>query len=113
MSTQPLTLPSPDFAHSTLGPNAIAWTASHGLVMQSRDNSGLPKYIHAPVTLLPTPFPRDPFLHVVDLTADFNLMIDCLSRNPDFLVKILSPTATGDPFTARLLEMYQATFDQH
>ena len=57
--------------------------------------------VHAPVTLLPTPFPRGAFEHAVRLAPAFNLLVDRVSRDPAYLRAALHSVL---PYGAAIME---------
>jgi glutathione synthetase len=62
-------------------------------------------YECAPISLLPNAYPRSAFVTAQILARPFNLLVERLSQDGDFLVSTLKDV--GDPFTAKLLMLYQ------
>ena len=65
-------------------------------------------FTHAPCSLLPYPFPKTLFSHSVGLAKPFNLLVEAVSRDTDWLCKTVRTTVGHDPFTRRLLELFEA-----
>lgn len=90
---------------------AVAWASLHGILMgdKSIENSGkVPGtgLIHAPISLLPSPFPGEHFKQALELAPLFNELIDRVSMDDEFLQEALSRTKSADTFTARLLDIH-------
>jgi hypothetical protein len=80
---------------SVLVPEALSWSSLHGLVVgdNSHERSGtIPGVglVHAPLTLLPSPFPRQAFSQAIELAPLFNRLIDRVSQDADFLQQALA-----------------------
>ena len=98
-------------ATAELVDDAIAWCSQHGLVY----GAGLPDIpvalVPAPVSLLPVTYPRETFLLAKRAALAFNSMVDAVSRDEEHLRHVLEPAARHDDFTARLLQIFNATAD--
>ena len=57
--------------------------------------------VHAPLTVLPTPFPRESFARAKRAMTVFNLVMDAVSRDADYLQRTLAKAAQFDDFTVR------------
>jgi hypothetical protein len=68
--------------------------------------------VHAPFSLLPSPFPRQAFSQAIELAPLFNRLIDRVSQDPDFLRQALARTRKADSFTARLLDIHLQILDK-
>lgn len=55
--------------------------------------------MHAPLTVLPTPFPEKSFRKAVGSMRAFNTLIDNVSRDDEYLQSTLRPAAEYDEFT--------------
>lgn len=55
--------------------------------------------VHAPVTVRPTPFPRKSFEKAKKAATVFNLLIDRVASDDDYLQKTLALAAKHDDFT--------------
>lgn len=88
---------------------AIAYAASHGLLVGWRDPSkptdATPAFTHIPMCLLPVQFPRAHFEHGVKLSSIYGRLVDCVSRDIDWLHHCVQSVVAEDAFTARLLEL--------
>lgn len=92
-------------------PEALAWASLHGIVMgdKSVESSGtIPGtgLVHAPISLLPSPFLEEHYKQAVELAPLFNELVDRVSMDHKFLQDSLSRTKQADYFTARLLEIH-------
>ncbi len=56
---------------------------------------------HAPISVVPVPFPRDSFQKARAAMQVFNKLIDRVSRDGDYLQRTLQPAAEFDDFTVR------------
>lgn len=65
--------------------------------------------VHAPFSLLPVAYPRPTFLKAKHAALAFNTTIDAVSRDDDYLRRVLAPASRYDEFTARLLRVHEAT----
>lgn len=54
---------------------------------------------HAPLTVLPTPFPADSFAKAKRAMTVFNYVMDRVSRDTDYLQQTLKGAAAHDDFT--------------
>lgn len=103
------TVASNSVATADLVDDAIAWCSQHGLVYGA-GLADLPvALVPAPVSLLPVAYPRETFLLAKRAATAFNSMIDAVSRDEDYLRRVLEPAARHDDFTARLLQVFDAT----
>jgi hypothetical protein len=83
-----------------------SWCATNGLVY----SDGTPvNWTPAPLSCLPQAMRRDHFLYLQEIQSIWNGLVDKIARNRPFLQKELSfITANVDPFTSRLLEIYNS-----
>jgi len=65
--------------------------------------------VHCPVSVLPSRISRSAYDHAVSLSRDFNVLIDRVSRDHDFLIETLGSVATVDSFTGHLLKILRET----
>ncbi|KDD74073.1 glutathione synthase, partial [Helicosporidium sp. ATCC 50920] len=91
---------------------AIVWSIQHGLVMGLGGDAPPGSVSHAPLALLPMPYPRDAFERAQRAALAFSSMIDRVSRDEPYLEATLRPAAAHDPFTARLLQLLVETRPQ-
>ena len=59
--------------------------------------------MHAPITVLPVVFPADTFKKAQDAMQLFNTLIDRVSRDAEYLQRVLAPAAEFDEFTVSML----------
>ncbi|KFU90195.1 Glutathione synthetase, partial [Chaetura pelagica] len=64
---------------------------------------------YAPFTLLPSAVPRALFEQAY---ADFNLLVDAISQNKEFLEQTLASTIKVDDFTARLFRIHTQVLEE-
>ncbi len=55
--------------------------------------------MHAPLALLPVAYPRETFLKAKQAAEVFNLMIDRVAQDEDYLQQVLAAAAQYDDFT--------------
>ncbi|NXY39089.1 GSHB synthetase, partial [Pomatorhinus ruficollis] len=67
---------------------------------------------YAPFTLLPSTVPRVLFEQAYAVQQDFNLLVDAISQNKEFLEKTLASTIKVDDFTARLFRIYTQVLEE-
>lgn len=65
--------------------------------------------IHAPLTVLPTQFPRGSFEKAKAAMQLFNTLIDRVSQDEEYLQTTLRPAAEYDDFTVSNADMISAT----
>ncbi|KXZ48946.1 hypothetical protein GPECTOR_24g236 [Gonium pectorale] len=77
---------------------------------------GTPKFvnpdfavIHAPLSLLPVPYPRARFELAQKVQPLFNSLVDAVAADEAYLEAVLRPAAAHDAFTARLLALLAAS----
>jgi len=64
---------------------SVVWILKQG----SGTNVGL-GMVHAPLSLFPTSFPQNAFMQAVQLATDFNILIDRVSQDAQFLQQALA-----------------------
>ncbi|NWZ00087.1 GSHB synthetase, partial [Loxia curvirostra] len=67
---------------------------------------------YAPFTLLPSAVPRALFEQAYAVQQDFNLLVDAVSQNKEFLEQTLASTIKVDDFTARLFRIYTQVLEE-
>ena len=97
---------------TSLRDESLSWAAQHGLLVATEGAPGgatMPAvFTHAPVSLLPTPFPRGAFELAVEVSPFFAELSDLVSRDHAFLETTLSGVLETDAFTKRLWDVYIA-----
>jgi glutathione synthetase len=101
-----LVVPTGSTPHPSLVEAVEAKAVSLGVVMRKSET------LHPiPITLQPLVIPRVSFAHVCSLMPLWNIVIDNVARNYDFLVKAIEPIANSDKdFTGKLFEMYRRLY---
>mmetsp|Transcript_30150 Transcript_30150/g.37164 ORF Transcript_30150/g.37164 Transcript_30150/m.37164 type:complete len:494 (+) Transcript_30150:133-1614(+) len=84
-------------------PEAVAWSTAHGLNMVAAESDK--RFIHAPMGLLPSHYPKESFRSGVALSQAYNKLVDKIARNEDWLFQTLDQVSKGDDFTNRLVEL--------
>jgi glutathione synthase len=87
---------------------AIDWATLNGLVIRSMTND-IPTAVHAPFSLFPCPFPLKPFERAIKLQPLFNLLVDKVARDDEFLCSIMDSLSTADEFTNQIYQIYLKT----
>ncbi|NWZ89571.1 GSHB synthetase, partial [Nesospiza acunhae] len=67
---------------------------------------------YAPFTLLPSAVPRALFEQAYAVQQDFNLLVDAVSQNKEFLEQTLASAIKVDDFTARLFRIYKQVLEE-
>ncbi|KAL2345728.1 hypothetical protein Fmac_007013 [Flemingia macrophylla] len=95
----------------TIAYDALVWSSLHGLISgdKSVQRSGTVPgvgLVHAPIALLPAPFPEKEWKEASELAPIFNQLVDRVSSDATFLHQSLSRTKKADEFTSRLLDIH-------
>lgn len=94
----------------------IHYALTHGIVYGITSNYELNltqhAAIHAPFTVQPFKFPRQPFEKAMSLAPVMNFLYEKISRNYMWLVNTLSQTAISDDFTGRLLNILKQVHEE-
>lgn len=90
---------------------ALAWASLHGLVIGDKaveDSGKIPGVglVHAPISLLPSPFTEKHFKQAIEVAPLFNELVDRVSMDGKFLQEALWRTSKADTFTAKLLDIH-------
>lgn len=87
----------------TLAATANSYASSHGLLVERSGGH----FQAAPMSLLPNVFPSAAFEQATSLAPLWNVLVDRISRDSDFLQGTLGgDVSDADPFTAKLLRLY-------
>ncbi|CAI5701487.1 unnamed protein product [Peronospora effusa] len=88
---------------------AIAYAASHGLLVslhdQSKPQDVSSAFTHIPFCLLPIQFPRKHFELGMELSPIYGRLVDRVSRDVEWLHSCVQSVVAEDAFTGRLLEL--------
>lgn len=80
----------------------------YGVLMRTKEASNSPELVtYAPFTLFPTPVPKAVFQQALDVQTYYNILVDKISQNADFLEEALASTVEVDDFTARLFKIHK------
>ncbi len=103
---------------------ANSYAAAHGLQVETKETSSSSpssSYQCAPISLLPNIFPAQSFEKAKSLAPDFNLLVDRISRNGNFLNETLAGGENGtdnkssviakDSYTKKLLQLYNDIYN--
>ena len=77
--------------------------------MQSKTRDGY--FEHVPMSLEATPFPQMQYIRGVELARIFNTLVENISQNPEWLLRVLTPVQTYDSFTASLMDLQREVID--
>ena len=94
----------------------IQWALIHGIAMGVKTSdteldSKMP-VIHAPFTLDSFPFPKKEFEKAVNLARDFNILVENITRNPEWLISTLKATSISDLFIRKLITIYETVLGE-
>ncbi len=97
----------------TLAAHANSYASANGVQIE-RKRSDDPRNTYfecAPISLLPNAYPKEAFAKAQSVAADFNELVDRVSRDADFLERTLGGgVAKMDPFTAQILKLYKQVY---
>lgn len=82
------------------------WAVANGILMIAKDSPSFHFFGHAPFTLFASPFPKTLFVQGLEVQRDFNLLVDKVSKDQEFLRSSLQGTIEADEFTRRLFKIY-------
>jgi glutathione synthase len=91
-------------------------TATMNIDMESANTNlhSSKTYQMAPMSLLPQAYPKRAFHNALQLAPYFNRLVQCVAQDASFLVQTLGGSvATQDPYTAKLLHLYQHIYHPH
>ncbi|KAL6587063.1 Glutathione synthetase [Orobanche minor] len=69
--------------------------------------------VHAPISLLPMPFPERHFQQACEVAPIFNELVDRVSLDSKFIQDSLFRTKKADAFTSRLLDIHAKMLDMN
>ena len=88
---------------------ATSFSAANGLQVASSQNDKS-YYITAPISLLPQSYPTQQFQHAKELAIPFNILVDRISRDGNFIKETLRDVRDVDLYTGKLLELYEEIY---
>ncbi|KAL6570014.1 Glutathione synthetase [Orobanche minor] len=102
----------------TIAYDALVWTSLRGLLVGDRasQKSGtIPGVglVHAPISLLPMPFPERHFQQACEVAPIFNELVDRVSLDSKFIQDSLFRTKKVDAFTSKLLDIHAKMLDMN
>jgi glutathione synthase len=109
-TTAKITLPL-----DTLAAAANAYASTNGIQVERKtvDTNGDSTSVFqgAPISLLPQAYPKSAFDQATTLAPLFNVLVDRISRDRDFLQQTLGGSVSAqDPYTAKLLQLYHKVY---
>uniref|UniRef100_A0A670K274 Glutathione synthetase n=1 Tax=Podarcis muralis TaxID=64176 RepID=A0A670K274_PODMU len=91
-----------------VAPIAVDSALLEGVLMRTKDDPNASDVVnYAPFTLLPSAVPSSLLEQAYSVQQDFNLLVDEVSRNTEFLERTLASTVKVDDFTAQLFKIYK------
>ena len=69
--------------------------------------------VHAPLAVLPAPFPAASFRKACDAAVAFNSLIAAVAADSEYLQRTLAPAAEYDDFTVRTCRIGYDTGGRH
>lgn len=98
--------------------DALVWSSLRGLLVGDRNSQRSGRVpgvglVHAPISLLPLPFPEICWKQACEVAPIFNELIDRVSLDGKFLQDSLSRTKRVDAFTSRLLDIHATILDSN
>ncbi|KAI3413297.1 hypothetical protein GPALN_010795 [Globodera pallida] len=83
---------------------AIVWCHNNALILRPKGNEGRVDIAEfAPISLFPSPFPRDAFDRAMKVQKAMNLLYFRVARDHDFLMNAYKDTIRSDKFIAKLV----------
>nr|XP_020638061.1 glutathione synthetase isoform X1 [Pogona vitticeps]XP_020638063.1 glutathione synthetase isoform X1 [Pogona vitticeps]XP_020638064.1 glutathione synthetase isoform X1 [Pogona vitticeps] len=91
-----------------VAPIAVDAALLEGVLMRTKDDPNTSDVVNfAPITLLPSPVPSVMLEQAYSVQQDFNLLVDKVSQDTEFLESVLASTVKVDEFTAQLFNIYK------
>ncbi|XP_055508707.1 glutathione synthetase-like [Leucoraja erinacea] len=84
-----------------------------GVLMRTKEDPNSSETInYAPFTLFPSPVPTRLFTQAFEVQQDFNVLVDKISMDSEFLKQALASTIEADGFTARLFSIHSQVLEE-
>ncbi|XP_034761267.2 glutathione synthetase-like isoform X2 [Acipenser ruthenus] len=84
-----------------------------GVLMRTKEEPNASEVVsYAPFTMFPSPVPRPLFEQAKQVQRDFNLLVDRISQDTEFLEQALASTIKVDDFTAQLFKIYRQVLQE-
>jgi len=106
-------LSMPDIPLETLTAHANSYASAHGIQIERRkkDDPTSTYFECAPISLLPNAYPKEAFEQAQAVAPAFNLIVDRISRDIEFLDQTLGGgVSDADPYTAKVLNLYKQVY---
>lgn len=85
----------------------------NGILMRTKETPNASEVVgFAPFTLFPSPVPSALFHQALAVQVHYNLLVDKISQNPDFLEEALASTIKVDEFTAKLFNIHKKVLQE-
>ena len=96
----------------TLASTATSFASAHGVQVEKKhkDDPSRSYFECAPISLLPNAYPASAFAQAQTVAPAFNLLVDTISRRSDFLEETLRGVVSADPYTKKLLDLYNTIY---
>ncbi|XP_066482059.1 glutathione synthetase isoform X4 [Tiliqua scincoides] len=96
-----------------VAPIAVDRALLEGVLMRTKDDPNASDAVnYAPFTLLPSAVSSSLLEQAYSVQQDFNLLVDEVSRNTEFLERTLASTVKVDDFTAQLFRIYKQVLEE-
>lgn len=97
---------------AALSAQATDYALAHGIVYRPAGTPPSSTHVHhAPISLLPSPFPRSAFEAAVKLQPLLNELYARVALDKDFMTKVIGGNVTKvDDFTRRLWDIYDDVY---
>ncbi|XP_070796039.1 glutathione synthetase isoform X2 [Pituophis catenifer annectens] len=96
-----------------VAPIAIDVALLEGVLMRTKDDPNASDVVnYAPFTLFPSPVPGSLLEQAYSIQQDFNLLVDKVSQDTEFLECTLASILKVDDFTAQLFKIYKQVVDE-
>ncbi|XP_029470116.1 glutathione synthetase [Rhinatrema bivittatum] len=92
---------------------AVDTALLQGVLMRTKEEPNTSEVVnYAPFSLLPSVVPRSLFEEAKAVQQDFNLLVDSVSQDFQFLKETLASTVKVDEFVAQLFKIYKQVLDE-
>ncbi|XP_028410101.1 glutathione synthetase-like [Dendronephthya gigantea] len=88
------------------------YAVTNGILMIPKDASSPNVFSQAPFTLFASPFPKTLFKQGFDVQEDFNILVDKVSKDFEFLQASLASAMEADVFTKKLFDIHKITREE-
>ena len=96
----------------TIAQDVIETCPVIGLMIKENTERGTPQYIHAPITLFPTPYPLDMYKKAIAYQEPMGEVVGGIVRDPvKNIHELLRDFSAKDEFMEKLLQISRAFTD--